>query len=425
MNLKDILCIGLGLLCGLPAFTQAWKITNAPPAGRYDDIYFHNADTGWAVTGNGKILKTIDSGDSWSILYNHPSTYLRSVDFLNADIGFAGSLDSVLLRTTDGGATWTEIQDSLPVAIPGICGLSHAGDHVFGVGIFAYPAYFIKSTDQGKTWTHTDLSAYANGLVECHFIDSLLGFVSGIREGSGGIILKTTDGGDTWDEVLHTQNGAEYIWKLDFVSDQIAYGSVESFTGDSIHIVKTVDGGDNWDILLVDNHYRDLQGIGFINPDTGWVVPRSVHAYMTTDGGLSWNPSGLFPNINRFFRLNPNLMYASGSTIYKYDNLVSSTAPEESYVASHSFSSVFPNPFYNDLTFSLVIDIRTTARIDLFNASGQLIENIYAGRIDSGKHQFKLDSKHIQNMPPGVCYLVLRSNEGFITKTLIKGDVSK
>ncbi|NEO62685.1 MAG: hypothetical protein F6J98_20510 [Moorea sp. SIO4G2] len=44
-----------------------WVATPAPLAGRYDDIFFINPNVGWAVNGNGQILKTEDGGGHWKI----------------------------------------------------------------------------------------------------------------------------------------------------------------------------------------------------------------------------------------------------------------------------------------------------------------------------------------------------------------------
>ena len=116
---------------------------------------------------------------------------------------------------------------------------------------------------------------------------------------------------------------------------------MEAFVGSSASIVKTIDGGDTWTILQVDSTYLDLQGIGFIDEDRGWVGPRSIPMYETTDGGLTWNQdSSLFPNINRFFRVNSELMYAAGSSIYKYDNSVVSSSAVSHPILSHAIALI-------------------------------------------------------------------------------------
>jgi len=401
-------------------YAQQWSATNAALfANRIDDIYFLSPDSGWAATSEGQILRTDDGGGSWLPVYSNSDLYFRCIEFINEDIGFAGTLDSVLLRTDDGGASWTEIQNQIPTPIPGLCGLSHYGDHVFGVGLFAYPAYFIRSTDQGLTWTYSDLSALADGLVECHFIDENVGYIAGIDQGSGGVILKTTDGGISWTLVHDTQSGGDYVWKLDFVTSQIGYGSVESFTNSS-RIVKTTDGGNTWNVMQVDPAVLDLQGIGFINADTGWVGPRNQLMYETNDGGSTWFQTSLFSNVNRFFRINPDLMYASGSMVYRYSDTNVSIEEVELQVNTHEIMGVFPNPVAQQANVSIYIDERTNARLDVFDIQGNHISELYSGRIDPGEHRFPINPAVLNYTPSGPYLIVLRTNEGFFSQPLIK-----
>jgi len=51
-----------------------WQNTSAEPVKdrRYDDIWFHDDDIGWAVNANGLILKTVNGGATWSTLASLP-----------------------------------------------------------------------------------------------------------------------------------------------------------------------------------------------------------------------------------------------------------------------------------------------------------------------------------------------------------------
>ncbi|MBC7883902.1 MAG: photosystem II stability/assembly factor-like protein, partial [Saprospiraceae bacterium] len=148
MDMKKILLTySLFIIAFSQSFSQQWSNAGQIPfANRYDDIYFVNQETGWTVNSEGNIFKTVDGGDNWIFQYQN-SYYFRSVEFLDASTGFAGTLDSVLLRTTNGGATWESIEHLVPQPFRGVCGMSHVGDNVYGVGVWSYPAFFIKSTD--------------------------------------------------------------------------------------------------------------------------------------------------------------------------------------------------------------------------------------------------------------------------------------
>lgn len=417
--MKIISLLSLIFIFSQPASGQDWMPTGyLPGVGRYDDVYFIDPLTGWTINTNGEIFKTTDGGANWDTVYtsNH---HFRAIEFIDHMTGIAGSLNGVVLRTDDGGASWVHIEDDIAQSIPGICGLFHIGDIIYGVGIWSHPAYFIKSEDRGVTWTYLDLSEHANGLVDCYFIDENTGFVSGIDESDGGVILKTTDGGLSWQPVYNTHDGVEYVWKMFFVTDSIAYGSIESFSSET-SIVKTIDGGDTWTEYPVSPEGLDIQGIGFVDELKGWVGPRYSPLYETTDGGLTWERTTLMRNINRIFRVNNELLYASGSSVYKYDEGVTfSDDPIQAYYP-HDIVNTFPNPFSDHLTITIRIDNNTYTRIDFIDLAGQHIASIYAGKLNQGIHQFTIDETILKPLVNRAYTLLLRTNEGFLTKKVIR-----
>ncbi len=68
-----------------------------------------DATTGYAVGGNGTILKTTDGGPNWSPLASGTTATLHALHFpTDAATGYAAGSNGTILRTDDGGATWTQ-----------------------------------------------------------------------------------------------------------------------------------------------------------------------------------------------------------------------------------------------------------------------------------------------------------------------------
>ncbi|MEL6669353.1 MAG: YCF48-related protein, partial [Bacteroidota bacterium] len=239
--------------------TGSWTPIEALPfAGRYDDIHISALDEeetsfeAWAVNDRGQVFHApdLDEIEEWQLQLNIPFNYFRAIDFLDDGLtGFVGSLNSSFFMTDDGGQTWTDIADQLPGEDKDICGLAHQGDSIWGVGVFADPAYLIQSNDRGQTWSWTSMEDHANALVELAMSPSGELFAGG-RTDTGATILRSTDGGQVWETVFANSDGLEFIWKIDFVTENVAYGTVESFGG-STSMVKSVDGGHTWDELPV------------------------------------------------------------------------------------------------------------------------------------------------------------------------------
>ncbi len=120
-----------------------------------------------------------------------------------------------------------------------------------------------------------------------YFFSNTIGFVCGGEKNESGIILKTIDGGDNWQQVYSSSLA---LRDITFVNDSLGYAC-----GDSLLIVKTTDGGSTWNKLVLPYvpviicplssiQFRDAQN-GFIcggeNIDKGITL-------RTTDGGVWW-----------------------------------------------------------------------------------------------------------------------------------------
>jgi len=327
-----------------------WQPTNAPRASRTDDIWFLDADRGWAVNANGHIVDTTDGGQTWRRQFSADGAYLRCVGFANEKRGWVGTLTSArrLYDTRDGGTTWTLVDDLPPEAPPAICGLSVVNDSVVyasGTNFPDRPAGVIKSVDGGETWTGIDMNEHASLLVDIFFRDEQHGWVVGgkadvpdpDRDDVTPVVLFTDDGGQTWRDRLAGIEPAlpkgEWGWKIQFLTDEIGFVSLENMEDGAI--LKTVDGGQTWTRKGVDDPQgnANLEGIGFVDDKHGWTGGWGDRDFTggftseTRDGGETWtdaNHVGKFLNRFRFIREPALVGYASGDTVYKYS---ASSAP--------------------------------------------------------------------------------------------------
>ncbi|WP_412986303.1 YCF48-related protein [Pontimicrobium sp. IMCC45349] len=346
---------------------------------RFDDVFFLNDNLGWAANGYyAAVYKTTDGGITWTEQLNEDilggSFYFRNIEFLNENVGFLGTLNGIFFKTTDGGNNWT------PVIItpnpPAICGLDAIGNStIYGCGAYFTPAHIIKSTDSGDTWQHIDMSTYADALVEVLFLDELTGYASG-QNNNGGVILKTTDGGATWTELLNTNIPGEYVWKLQTLegNPNIMFGSVSSINPHNGKLIKSIDAGVTWSSL--DAPETNVQAVGFITENHGWMGGHSTGFYETLDGGISWTNLNIGSNLNRILIINSGLAYACGTTIYKFtdENLgitnFQETNKENLTITLHS------NPVENDLEFTIHFNSDDNILITLYDINGKYIKQL-------------------------------------------------
>lgn len=422
------------MICGFfpqQVLAQEWQTLNVSTLSwRFEDMQFIDADIGWVVDGGGQILKTMDGGITWNQQYYNSNHYFRSVEFYNDQIGFAGTLSNgnptaTLLKTIDGGQTWTDISLSLPINAPGICGMHIINeDTIFITGVFYGSAYIMKSIDQGETWNYMNMGNLCNALVDIYFKDENTGFAVGqspAGTGLKGVIIGTTDGGDTWSTLVSGSNNDQRIWKIQQLNDSILYASVEAFTT-SPEYYKSSDGGLTWQLNSVTSSgvSGTIQGIGFLNEDIGWVGGFSDFFYETINQGQSWEyKSNIGSSYNRFQRINDTLMYTSGINVYKYidPNLLSIDEFEIVKPKGHTITIKGSNIIEDNAVIELNLINNTYCEVSIYNTTGQRLQTLMGEKKKAGDYELNWNPSKLAT---GSYYVVLYTYHGYESIKVLK-----
>lgn len=402
------------------AQTYNWSTFSYPPAttGRYDDVFFLNENLGWAARGgNGAVFKTTNGGADWQqqTVSEFTGEYYRNIEFLNENIGFLGTLNDHFYKTTNGGTSWEVV--ALPGNVPAICGLDTVGPNtIYGCGAWFGPAYIIKSTDQGNTWTFKDMSDYADALVEVLFVNENVGFVAG-NKNSGAVILKTTDGGENWIPIYNNYNEGDYVWKMQIVNNNTSqiYCSIESEATNGGQLLKTLDGGLSWETKPFPDHY--VQAVGFISPTSGWMGGHGTGFYETNDGGGTWTNTGVGGSLNRIFFID-DTAYASGNNIYKMTTVLGTQQGSTTNLKAKKLKVIVAsNPVKEVLKLEVDYEHSDHIIVGLYEVTGKFIGNILKDHISAaGKKNYAIDF----NYPEGIYLLDVHSNLGRQSIKLIK-----
>ncbi len=124
-----------------------------------------------------------------------------------------------------------------------------------------------------------------------------------------GIVIKTTDGGDTWTSMWTGNN--QGIEGMSFPT--VNTGFVVGFSG---YFGKTTDGGDTWTTidLGITPEPSVFYDVIFKDENNGIVFPLGEPAYITNDGGASWSAGGTTPGlVGAACYVSDNTYFAVGS----------------------------------------------------------------------------------------------------------------
>ena len=172
---------------------------------------FISSTVGWLVGDNGYLLKTTNGGNSFFSQNVGTTNYYTYVNFIDANTGWILTKGGKILKSTNGGSNWSEQTNPTDTAIVALQILqSHLG---WGI---SDDSYLIRTVNGGTTWTK--INTGFTRLKNVFFVDSLNGWASGDR------IIRTFDGGLTWQEQSGTTINPIYGLYFKDISDGWAVG---------------------------------------------------------------------------------------------------------------------------------------------------------------------------------------------------------
>ncbi len=243
------------------------------------DAAFTSPTEGVVVGKKATVLRTLDGGHTLlqRVLPYAFDITVSGVDFKNGSDGVAVGSDGAIFVTTDGGDHWNLVpQENIDVSgeIDHLNRVQFAGgDVVYAVGS---DGIVLKSTDSGQSWFDVSPGVAAELMGLC-FISETEGWVVG----DAGVIVHTTDGGASWEEQSSGSNCA--LTGVSFVD------ASNGWACGNMALLRTTDGGQTWQATDVEpNLFTHFHDIGFVDAQRGWVVGNFGYILHTVDGGETW-----------------------------------------------------------------------------------------------------------------------------------------
>jgi len=284
----------------LSLFPEGCNVTNMS----WPDI-----EHGFVAGNDGLLAHTTDTGGSYVSMSDGFTTDIKSVFFSDTLHGFIAGIDNtdpVIKQTFDGGFTWTPCFMDTASVMTGIYftdalnGLATAGERLFATSdggytwstryinmqdeyfkflSFPHPNYLYAisedhvsfSSDSGYSWSDiTPGEDFVGSYID--FPDSLTGYIADVDNA----LLKTTNGGLTWQPVFSLEYGEE-IYCIDFYNAE--HGALAARSGTRI----THDGGLTWSSTPAWYVFPDY--VKMIDTNVVFLVGEQGNTGITRNGG--------------------------------------------------------------------------------------------------------------------------------------------
>jgi photosystem II stability/assembly factor-like uncharacterized protein len=305
----------LASLLLLAAAGGPFERVNVPTTASLRGLSVVSQDVVWASGTEGTVIRTVDSGKTWSVIAVPGAEKLdfrgiRAFDGNTAVIISSGPAEkgqARIYRTTNGGTTWNQVFEEKRVGIffDAIAFWDRNHGIVLSDPVDGRFALFT-TNDGGETWKQVPSAGIPTALPnEGAFAasNSCLTVQGGknVWFATGGAsvarVFRSSNGGRTWsvaETPMHPANASSGIFSLTF---QGAKGGI-AVGGDYAHpessdlpsVMYTSDGGQNWEIGTP----TKPSGVYLSSVTTFWhpgkdsILAGGISGALVSDGGSPW-----------------------------------------------------------------------------------------------------------------------------------------
>ncbi|MCX6133202.1 MAG: YCF48-related protein [Ignavibacteriales bacterium] len=297
---------------GLDFFsTYYWRVTASNSAGA------SAASDAWLFTTSG--TTNIVPKRVWTSQTSGTTQHLQGVCAVNELAAWGCGLNATILKTTDGGSHWTSIQGPDPSMSYYALTAIDENTILLSAEVMhgsAYTANIVRTSDGGATWSKT-FEQEGGWINTIDMFDSQNGIAIGDPLGGAWTIMKTGDGGRSWQSIAvpPTAITAEYgaaVNNTFWIGGQLGW-----FGTSKNRILSTTDGGASWSSISVPQ-LAVVGSIGIV-PSGAMIVcgPRTV--LRSSNQGQAWESLAFpgTPSLSQFARVSAGTLWLSvGNSLF-------------------------------------------------------------------------------------------------------------
>jgi photosystem II stability/assembly factor-like uncharacterized protein len=345
-------------------------------AGNVFDIDILPGGKVWAVgnpgTGGSNVLYSSNNGMTWTTQTNL-TYYFRCIDMINDQYGWITGNSSYIYNTSNGGLNWN------PVTIPNGIGYSVVTVEFVNQNtgwIFSYGSMaggsIVKTTNGGSSWQQQDNSSVPDGVKWADMVDANTGYyiTGSITDAK---IVKTTNGGTNWIAQTSVPSPGVNLTMIKMVNANS--GWVCGFSG---IMWKTTDGT-NW-VQATAPGNNNYVSTDWFDMNNGFVGAGSGLVYRTTNGGSIWEFSNTGGStVNMLQAVHPDTAWSTElfGFIHKYQRGTVNVSTWSNEVPdAYILKQNYPNPFNPSTTIEFAIPENGNVILNIYDINGKLVQKL-------------------------------------------------
>lgn len=192
-------------------------------------VYFADENTGWLVGAGGRVMKSVNGGASWSLQTSGTANDLNGVKFLNSNTGYACGNNGTVIYTINGGTSWSSYTTGTTTNLLSIDAVNPT--------VVATGADGVIAVYNGSAWSIKDYKSVVRPEVRGV---SMLNASAFYTCGGGGFINFSSDAGNTRAYQQNPMQG--YLSDIFFFNGNNGW----AVANNNKAILRTTDGGATW-----------------------------------------------------------------------------------------------------------------------------------------------------------------------------------
>jgi len=371
-----------------------------------DQVYYLTAIN--PSTYAGTLYKSTNGGTTWAVV-SLPSNFNLPMVCNFAEGGVNGMIaGSSLIGTSNSGASWMAVYEPLDTVL--FFGVDIKGNSAWSLWAVGnkmnngVPVIVRCANMNVAVPVYTRLTLPSNmstyHLTSVCAKDSMVCYVGVESNASFRGIIKTTDKGATWTQLI---TGGIEIW--DFEIEDNGYGYAVSGGSTNGYVQKTSDFGSTWSTVYSGSTgaLKSLLQNNFI-----YAAGKNGTIIKSTDGGQSWSTqiTGTTSNLNfiNCLNSNPNKMYAggaNGTVLMTTDggtgiNNITSAIPDKNYLYQN-----YPNPFNPNTIIKFDLKKSSYVTMKIYDSMGREVETLVNEKLEAGTFAASWNGT---NFPSGIYF---------------------